>query len=35
MVAREQIVKQAMFGVLGDVNAVNALFPIVFAQAEY
>ncbi len=35
VVAREQIVKQAMFDVLGDVNAVNALFPVVFAQAEY
>ena len=35
VVARELMVKNAMFGVLGDVDAVNALFPIVFAQAEY
>ena len=35
VVARELMVKNAMFGVLGDVDAVNELFPIVFAQAEY
>jgi transcriptional regulator with XRE-family HTH domain len=35
VVARELMVKNAMFGVLGDVDAVNALFPVVFAQAEY
>ncbi len=35
VVAREQIVKQAMFDVLRDIDAVNRLFPIVSAQREY
>ena len=32
---REQMVKQAMHAVLLDVDEVNRLFPIVFAQKEY
>jgi type I restriction enzyme, R subunit len=35
VVAREQLVKQAMLDVLQDVHEVNRLFPIVFAQQEY
>jgi len=35
VVAREQIVKQAMFDVLQDIKEVNRLFPIVFAQKEF
>ena len=35
VVAREQIVKQAMFDVLRDIDAVNRLYPVVVAQAEY
>ncbi len=35
VVAKEQMVKQAMFDVLKDINEVNRLFPIVFAQKEY
>ncbi|WP_374522578.1 type I restriction endonuclease subunit R [Hydrogenophaga sp.] len=35
VVAREQMVKQAMFDVLKDIKEVNRLFPIVFAQKEY
>lgn len=35
VVAREQLVRQAMFDVLKDINEVNRLFPIVFAQKEY
>lgn len=35
VVPREQIVKQAMFDVLRDVEAVNRLFPVVLAQPEY
>jgi len=35
VVAREQMVKQAMFEVLRDIKEVNRLFPIVFAQKEY
>lgn len=35
VVAKEQMVKQAMFDVLKDVHEVNRLFPIVFAQKEY
>ncbi len=35
VMAREQIVKQALFDVLQDIDAVNRLFPIVVAQAEY
>jgi len=35
VVAKEQMVKQAMFDVLGDIQQVSRLFPIVFAQKEY
>lgn len=35
VVAREQMVKQAMYAVLQDIDEVNRLFPIVFAQKEY
>lgn len=35
VVAKEQMVKQAMFDVLQDIREVNRLFPIVFAQKEY
>lgn len=35
VVAKEQMVKQAMFSVLKDISEVNRLFPIVFAQKEY
>jgi len=35
VVAKEQMVKQAMFDVLKDIEEVNRLFPIVFAQKEY
>ncbi|WP_343732640.1 HsdR family type I site-specific deoxyribonuclease [Duganella sp.] len=35
VVAREQMVKQAMFEVLKDIKEVDRLFPIVFAQKEY
>lgn len=35
VVAKEQMVKQAMFDVLQDIQEVNRLFPIVFAQKEY
>lgn len=35
VVAREQMVRQAMFDVLKDINEVNRLFPIVFAHKEY
>jgi type I restriction enzyme R subunit len=35
VVAKEQLVKQAMFDVLKDIKEVNRLFPIVFAQKEY
>lgn len=35
VVAKEQMVRQAMFEVLNDINEVNRLFPIVFAQQEY
>ena len=35
VVAKEQMVKQAMFEVLKDIKEVNRLFPIVFAQKEY
>ncbi len=35
VVAREQMVKQAMFEVLKDIREVNRLFPIVVAQSEY
>jgi len=33
--AREQMVKQALYEVLLDIDEVNRLFPIVFAQKEY
>jgi type I restriction enzyme R subunit len=35
VVAKEQMVKQAMFDVLKDIKEVNRLFPIVVAQKEY
>lgn len=35
VVAKEQMVKQAMFDVLKDIREVNRLFPIVVAQKEY
>ncbi|RFP15079.1 type I restriction endonuclease subunit R [Duganella sp. BJB475] len=35
VVAKEQMVRQAMFDVLKDIKDVNRLFPIVFAQKEY
>ena len=35
VVAKEQLVKQAMFDVLKDIKEVNRLFPIVVAQKEY
>lgn len=35
VVAKEQMVKQAMFDVLKDIQEVNRLFPIVVAQSEY
>lgn len=35
VVAKEQLVKQAMFDVLKDIKDVNRLFPIVVAQKEY
>ncbi len=35
VVTREQAVKQAMFDILRDIEAVNRLFPVVVAQLEY
>jgi len=35
VVAREQLLKQAMFAVLGDTKEVERLFPIVVAHKEY
>jgi type I restriction enzyme R subunit len=35
VVAKEQMIKQAMYEVLKDIDEVNRLFPIVFAQKEY
>jgi type I restriction enzyme R subunit len=35
VVAREQMVKQAMYDVLHNFNEVQRLFPIIFAQKEY
>ncbi len=35
VVAKEQMVKQAMYDVLKDIDEVNRLFPVVFAQKEY
>lgn len=35
VVAKEQMVKQAMFDVLKDIKEVNRLYPIVFAHKEY
>ena len=32
---RERVIKQALFGVLRDVNEVERIFLIVKAQAEY
>ncbi|NMG16918.1 type I restriction endonuclease subunit R [Aromatoleum bremense] len=33
--AREQMVKQALYEVLRDIDVVNRLYPIIFAQKEY
>jgi type I restriction enzyme R subunit len=33
--AREMQVKQAIYGVIPDINEVNRLFQIIFAQSEY
>ena len=33
--AREQMLKQELFKVLGNIDEVNRLFPIIFAQKEY
>jgi type I restriction enzyme R subunit len=33
--ARELIVKQALFDILQDVDAVERIFPVVKAQSEY
>ncbi|MHA6896913.1 type I restriction endonuclease subunit R [Ralstonia pseudosolanacearum] len=33
--AREQMVKQILYEVLADIDAVNRLYPIIFAQKEY
>ncbi len=33
--AREQMVRQALYDVLKDIDEVNRLYPIVFAQKEY
>ncbi len=35
VVAKEQMVKMAMYEVLKDINEVNRLFPVVYAQKEY
>jgi type I restriction enzyme R subunit len=35
VVAKEQMVKQAMYEVLKDIQEVDRLFPIVFAQKDY
>jgi type I restriction enzyme R subunit len=35
VVAKEQMVKQAMFDILQNIDEVNRLYPIVFAQKEY
>ena len=35
VVAKEQMVKQAMYEVLKDIQEVDRLFPIVFAQQDY
>ncbi len=35
VVAKEQMVKQAMFDVLQDIQLVNRLYTVVFAQKEY
>ncbi len=35
VVAKEQMVKQAMYEVLQDIQEVDRLFPIVFAQKDY
>jgi type I restriction enzyme R subunit len=33
--AREQLVKQAIYNVIKDIDAVNRIYPIVFAHKEY
>ena len=33
--AREQLVKQAIYNVVKDIDAVNRIYPIVFAHKEY
>jgi type I restriction enzyme R subunit len=33
--AREQMVRQALYEVLMDIDEVNRLYPIIFAQKEY
>ncbi|WP_240435730.1 hypothetical protein [Ralstonia solanacearum] len=33
--AREQMVKQILYEVLMDIDAVNRLYPVIFAQKEY
>jgi len=35
VMAKENIVKQAMYNVLGDIEAVETLFPIIVRQSEY
>ncbi len=35
VLAKEQLVKQALYEVLKDIDEVNRLFPIIFAQREY
>lgn len=35
MTAREQLVKQAIYNVVKDIDAVNRIYPIVFAHKEY
>ncbi len=35
VLAKEQLVKQALYEVLKDIDEVNRIFPIIFAQKEY
>jgi type I restriction enzyme, R subunit len=35
ILAKEQLVKQALYEVLKDIDEVNRLYPIIFAQKEY
>jgi type I restriction enzyme R subunit len=35
VLAKEQLVKQALYEVLKDIDAVNHIYPVVFAQKEY